>query len=68
MMTPLNGNIFHVTDSLGLEFTGHRWISRTKACDAELYGVFLSAPEQMVEQTIETLVIWDAIALIMTSL
>ena len=30
--------------------------------------VFLSAPEQTVDQTIETPVIWDAIALIMTSL
>ena len=29
---------------------------------------FLSAPEQTVEQTIETLVIWDVISLIMTSL
>ena len=29
---------------------------------------FLSVPEQTVEQTIETLVIWDAIALMMTSL
>ena len=26
------------------------------------------APEQTIEQTMETLVIWDAIALIMTSL
>ena len=29
---------------------------------------FLSAPEQTIEQTIETLVIWNAIALIMASL
>ena len=29
---------------------------------------FLFTPEQMVEQTIETPVIWNAIALIMTSL
>ena len=29
---------------------------------------FLSAPEQTVQQTIDKLVIWDAIALIMTSL
>ena len=35
--------------------------SPRKASDAEL---FLSAPEQIVEQTIETLVIWDAIALL----
>ena len=29
---------------------------------------FLSAPDQTVEQTIDTLVIWDAIALTITSL
>ena len=32
------------------------------------FDVFLSAPGQMVEQTIETRGIWDAIALINTSL
>ena len=33
------------------------------------FDVFLwSAPEQTAEQTIETVMIWDAIALIMTSL
>ena len=32
------------------------------------FDIFLSAPEQTVEQTLETLVIWDAITLIMTSL
>ena len=31
------------------------------------FGVFLSAPEQTVEQTIDTPVIWDTIVLIMTS-
>ena len=36
-----------------------------KASDAELW-FFLSAPESTVEQTMETLVIWDATALIMT--
>ena len=50
------------------EITGHRWIILTKASDAELWWVFLSVPEQTTEQTIETLVIWDAIAVIMTSL
>ena len=44
-----------------------RWIPLTKASDSELWWVFLSAPEQIVQQTIETRVIWDAIALIMTS-
>ena len=31
MMPPSNGNIFHVTDPSCVEFTGHRWISLTKA-------------------------------------
>ena len=65
MMTSSNGNIFRVTGPLCREFTGHRWIPLTKARDAERW-FFLCAPEQTVEQTIETLVIWDAIALIMT--
>ena len=43
----------------------HRWIPLTKASDAEVWCFLWSAPEQTVEQTIETPVIWDAIALIM---
>ena len=35
-MTPTNGNFFHVTGPLWGEFTGHRWISFTKASDTEL--------------------------------
>ena len=31
-----NGNFFRVTGPLCREFTGHRWIPRTKASDAEL--------------------------------
>ena len=61
-------NIFCVTGPLCGEFTGHRWIPRTKARGAELWCFLWSAPEQTVEQTIETLVIWDIIALIVTSL
>ena len=45
MTTSSNGNIFRVTGHLCGEFTGHRWISRTKASDAELWCVLLSAPE-----------------------
>ena len=52
---------FHVTGPLYGEFTSHRWISLTKASDVELW----SASEQTVEYTMETLVIWDAITLIM---
>ena len=45
MMTSSNGNIFLVIGPLLGEFTGHRWISFTKASDADL--IFLwSAPEK----------------------
>ena len=43
------------------ESTGDRWIPLTKASDAELWCFLWSAPEQTVDQTIETPVIWDAI-------
>ena len=39
-----------------------------KGSDAELWCFLWSAPEQTVAQAIETPVIWDAIAFIMTSL
>ena len=68
MMTSSNGNIFLVIGPLRGESTSHRWISLTMASDAELWCSFWSAPEQTAEQTIEIPVIWDAIALIMTSL
>ena len=68
MMTSLNGSIFRVTGLFCGEFTGHRRIPCTKASDAELWCFIWSAPETTVEQIVETLVIWDAIALIMTSL
>ena len=45
MMTSSNGNIFRVTGHLCGEFTGLRWIPHTKACEAELWWVFLSASE-----------------------
>ena len=55
MMTSSNRNIFRVTDPLWGESISHR--------------CFLwSEPEQRTEQTIETQLLWDAIALIMTSL
>ena len=40
MMTSLNGNIFRVTGPLWGEFTGQRWITLTKASDAELWCLF----------------------------
>ena len=68
MMTSSNGNIVRVTGPLWWESDGHRWIPFTKATDTELWYFLRSAPEQMIEQIIETPVTWDAIALIMTSL
>ena len=44
MMMPSNGNIFRVTGYLCGEFTGHRWLTRTKACGAELWWFLWSAP------------------------
>ena len=44
------------------------WNPLTKASDAELWWFLWSAPEQTIEQTIETPVIRYVIALIMTSL
>ena len=45
MMTSSNGNIFRVTGPLRGEFTGLRWIPRTKASDAELWYFLWSPPE-----------------------
>ena len=45
MMTSSNGNIFRITGHLCGEFTGHRWIPRTKASDAELSCFIWSASE-----------------------
>ena len=52
-----NGKKIRVTGSYLGESIGHRWIPFTKASDTELF-----------EQAIEIPVIWDAIALIKTSL
>ena len=43
MITSSNGNIFRVTGHLCEEFTGRRWIPRTKASDAELSCFLWSA-------------------------
>ena len=57
-----------ITSPLQGDSMGHRRIPLTKARDAELWCLFLSAPEKMVMQTIESPAIWDAIAFIMTPL
>ena len=45
MMMLSNGNIFRATGHLGGEFTGPRWIPRTKASDTELWCFLGSASE-----------------------
>ena len=67
-MTSSNGSIFRITGPLWGEYTGHRWIPLSKTSDAGLWCFLWSAPEQTVEKTIETPLIWDTVALIMTSL
>ena len=68
MMTSSNETFSALLGPLCGESTGHRRIPLTKASDAELRCSLWSAPEQTVEQTIETRVIWEAIATIITSL
>ena len=70
MMTLSKGKffLFRVTGPLWGESTGHWWIPHTKASDAELWCLLWFAPEQTVDQTIETPVIWVALFLILTSL
>ena len=63
MMTSPNGNIFRVTgplwgDPMDFHHKG-RWRALMFFCDL---------PENKIEHTIETPVIWDAITLILTSL
>ena len=60
--------IFRVTGPLRGESIGHRWIPLTGASGAELWRFLWPAPQQTVKQTMETPVIWDVIALIMTPL
>ena len=49
MMTSSNGNNFRVIGNLCGEFTGDRWIPRTKASDAELWCFLWSSPEYTAE-------------------
>ena len=52
MITSSNGIIFRVTDPSCGEFTGHRWIPRTKASDAELcYFLCLCLNKQSSKQS-----------------
>ena len=47
MMTSSNGNFFRVTGHLCGEFTGPRWIPRTKASDAKLWCFLWSAHKRL---------------------
>ena len=49
MMTSSIGHIFRINAPLCGEFTGHRWIPRTKASDAELCCFLWSESEHTVE-------------------
>ena len=55
MMTSSNGNIFRVTAHLCGEFTGPRWIPRTKASDAELWCLNKRLSKQSWAWWLETL-------------
>ena len=67
MMSSSNGNIFHVTGPLWGESTGHRRIPLKSQCH-RVWCFLWSALEQTVEHSMETPVIWNTIAPIMTSL
>ena len=49
MVTSSNGNIFRITGHLCGEFTGPRWIPRTRASDLELWSFLWSMSEYTVE-------------------
>ena len=50
MMTSSHGNIFRVTGPLCGEFTGQRWIPRTKASNAELWFFYLHQNKRLNKQ------------------
>ena len=68
MVTSSNGKISRGTGPFLGECAAHRWIPFTKGSDIQLWCFLWSAPEQTVEQIIETPVIWDATTLIVTLL
>ena len=65
-MVSSNGNIFHITGPLWGESTGDWWIPLKMVYDAELSYFLWSVPQEMVEQAIETPVIWYATMLIIS--
>ena len=57
MMTSQHGNSFHITGPLSGESTSHLWI---KASDVEIKCFLCCTPGHAVEQTVNMLMIWDA--------
>ena len=68
MMTSSNGNIFCITGPVWGESTGNRWIPLTEASDVGLWCFLWFAPESTAKQTVQMLVTWDPMALIVRSL
>ena len=62
MITSSHGNTFRITDSLWVESRSHLF-PLPGASNAEIWCFLCWSPERYVEQTIELLVIWDAITL-----
>ena len=59
-MTSSKGNIFRVTGTLCGEFTGHRWIQRTKVSDASFDIFFNLRPNKRhYELPMEKKVPWN---------
>ena len=68
LMTSSNGSTFRVAVPLFVEFIRDRWIPLTEPSNAEFWCFLCCASEQTTQQTLEMLVIWDAMVQIMTSL
>ena len=51
MMTSSNGNIFRVTGPLSREFTGDRWIPRTKTSDVQLWYFYMRLNKRLSKQS-----------------
>ena len=67
MMTSSRANISRVTGPLCGKSTGDRWILLTKAINTAPWCFLWYAPKQTVEQIIWTPVIWDAMAILMST-
>ena len=63
-----NGNIFRVTGPMWGESTDRWSIPLTKVSNVEHWWFLSCAPEHTADQTADLLVIWDAMALLMTPL